>query len=203
MHPESLAARLRERLLPTDRLPDGPPTNLADLAELLPAPLQLRPAAVLCGLRFGDDGWQVLLTRRSAGLPSHGGQVAFPGGRIEAADASAVAAALRETEEEVGIAPDFVEPLGFLPPYATISSYCVYPVVARLYPGYTLTPELGEVDLVFEAPLTLFTDPAQRRLERRHWRGRTWEGHLFEHAGQRIWGATAAMLVQLAAHCGD
>ena len=158
MDPEALASRLRERLLPLDRLPDGPPSNLADLAEILPKPLQLRPAAVLCGLRLAPEGWQVLLTRRSAGLPSHGGQAGFPGGRLGSADAS---------------------------------------------PGYTVKPELGEVDLVFEAPLTLFTDPAQRRLERRQWRGRTWEGHLFEHAGQRIWGATAAMLVQLAAHCGD
>lgn len=201
MLPEALPTHLRERLLPPDRLPEGQPGNLADLIEVLPAPLLLKPAAVLCGLRLAPEGWQVLLTRRSAGLPSHGGQVAFPGGRIEAADASAVAAALREAEEEVGIAAEFVEPLGFLPPYATISSYCVYPLVARLHPGYTLKPEQGEVDLIFEAPLTLFTDPALRRVERRQWRGRMWQSHVFEHEGQRIWGATAAMLVALAEHC--
>lgn len=203
MTAESLLARLRSRLAPPDRLPDATPRNLAELARVLPAPLQLRPAAVLCGLRLDAGGWQVLLTRRSAGLPSHAGQVAFPGGRIETNDASAVAAALREAEEEVGIAPEFVEPLGFLPPYATISSYCVYPLVARLHPGYTLRPEHGEVDLIFEAPLTLFTDPAHRRIERREWRGHQWQGHLFEHQGQRIWGATAAMLVTLAEHCAD
>lgn len=203
MSAELLLSRLRERLSPPDRLPTEAPRNLAELARVLPAPLHLRPAAVLCGLRLEDGQWQVLLTRRSAGLPSHGGQVAFPGGRIETGDADAVAAALRETEEEVGIEARYVEPLGFLPPYATISSYCVYPLVARLHPGYQLRPEQGEVDLIFEAPLSLFTDPAQRRLERREWRGHLWQGHLFEHQGQRIWGATAAMLVMLAERCAD
>lgn len=173
------------------------PWNLGELADLIDAEV-LTSAVVLVGLVPRASGWQVLLTRRRQDLKHHGGQVALPGGRVDPADASPWAAVLRETEEEVGIPAHQVHALGWHDPYATITGYRVLPLVARLEPDFALRLSEHEVDAAFEAPLGLFTAAEHRRVESAHWRGRLRQSYVFEHAGFRIWGATAAMLVRLA-----
>ncbi|MDP2325213.1 MAG: CoA pyrophosphatase, partial [Gammaproteobacteria bacterium] len=134
------------------RLPD----DIA--AQLFPAPLI--PAAVLVGLIEGVNGWDVLLTRRTAHLRDHPGQISFPGGRLEPGDEGPLAAALRETREEVGIAADFIDVIGYLPPHAVVTGFAVCPVVAILRPGFTLHADPREVAEIFGAPLTHLLDPA-------------------------------------------
>lgn len=177
-----------------DRPPSEPPWNLSELADLIGLEA-LRPAAVLVALVERAAGWQVLLTRRQDDLPQHGGQVSLPGGGSSAGDASPLATALRETYEEVGIAVDRLVPLGYLPPYATISSFRVVPVVARLDADYQVRIDPREVSAVFEVPLALFADRARRRWTERPYRGRVRGSWVFDYGGHRIWGATAAILV--------
>lgn len=184
-------------LAPVHAPPQDVPWNLDELADLIDAEV-LTTAVVLIGLVPRDGLWHVLLTRRRADLKHHGGQVAFPGGRVDPVDASPFAAVLRETAEEVGIAAHHIHPLGWHLPYATITGFKVLPLVARLDPGFTLELSEYEVDAAFEAPLNLFLDPAARHLESRLFRGRQRQTHVFDFQGFRIWGATAAMLVRLA-----
>ncbi len=179
-----------------DAPPSAPAWNRAEYDDLLPSAARLTPAAVLVGLVPRGD-WQVLLTVRTAELRQHGGQVSFPGGRIEAGDADPVAAALREAHEEIGLAPERVEPLGFLDPFDTISSYHVLPVVARVDPDYTLKLDPREVADVFEVPLDYLMDASRVRVLGREFAGRMRHYHEYDYARHRIWGATAAMLVNL------
>lgn len=175
----------------------APAWNLAEIADVLDVS-KLRPAAVLIGLIARESGWQVLLTRRTEAMTNHGGQVSFPGGRIEPCDHSKVAAALRETEEECGIASHLIQPWGYLPNYATISNYCVTPILAELDASVDPTPQEAEVADIFEAPLALFTDPFNRPVQSREYLGRLRTSYVFEFEGRKIWGATAAMLVHFA-----
>ena len=119
------------------------------------------------------------------------------GGGIESADANSVAAALRETREEVGIDAALVQPFGYLDCFETISGYCVTPVVAQIDPAYRATPDPHEVADVFEAPLAFFLDPANLRQRRLDWQGRTRDVFEFAYNDRIIWGATAAMLLSL------
>lgn len=163
-----------------------------------------RPASVLVPLIERVDGLTVLLTRRTAALRDHAGQISFPGGRAEPADADAVATALRETEEEVGLRATAVEVLGSLPAYCTVTHYVVTPVVGLVRPPFTLSLDAREVDAAFEVPLEFLMTPAHH------------QRHVFDFAGQPrqflsmpwsapgqtgepyfIWGATAAMLRNL------
>ncbi|OYV02500.1 MAG: CoA pyrophosphatase [Burkholderiales bacterium PBB5] len=166
----------------------------------------LTAASVLVPLVQRDGGLRVLLTRRTDHLRDHAGQISFPGGRAEEHDADAVATALRETEEEVGLARQHIEVLGRLPHYTTVTSYQVTPVVALVRPGFTLALDSGEVAEAFEVPLPFLMTPAHHR--RHDWQadGQTrqflsmpWQGA--DAAGQPrqyfIWGATAAMLRNL------
>ena len=162
------------------------------------------PASVLVPLVLRDEGLTVLLTQRTAHLRDHAGQIRFPGGRAEAGDADAVATALREAEEEVGLARHHVEVIGSLPEYRTVTHYTVTPVVALVRPPFTLALDAHEVADAFEVPLSFLMTPAHH------------QRHAFELAGQRreflsmpwprpdgsgepyfIWGATAAMLRNL------
>ncbi len=155
------------------------------------------PAAVLVPVIAGEDWLSMLLTQRTAHLARHGGQVAFPGGRIEDGDQGPVAAALRETEEETGIAQEFIEPLGFLDTYLTSSSYRVTPVVGLVRRGYSLALDANEVTDVFEVPLAFLMNPDHHRRGSRAWQGATRFFHEMPYGERYIWGATAGMIRNL------
>lgn len=193
-----LRARLARAFRPLDRLPDEEPPNLVELIDMLPSPA-LRPAAVLVPLRLYPDSASVLLTRRTDDLPTHPGQVSFPGGRIEQSDADPIAAALRETHEEIGIAPDAVTALGYLDPYATITGYRVTPVVALVDATAETRHDPREVAEVFEVPLDFLLDPANCQRREGEFRGRLRHYYVYPWKHYQIWGATAAMLRDFAA----
>jgi 8-oxo-dGTP pyrophosphatase MutT (NUDIX family) len=176
--------------------PDWRPEITAD-ARLAQAHERMREAAVLIPLVMHDAGPTVLLTRRTSHLHDHAGQISFPGGGIEAHDETPVAAALRETQEEVGLPAGLVEVLGSLPRYATATGYVVTPVVGLVTPGFALQVDTFEVDEVFEPPLAYLMNPAhhERRLIDFDGARRTFYAMPYE-AERRyfIWGATAAML---------
>ncbi len=163
-------------------------------------------AAVLIPLVMRDEV-TVLLTQRTAHLSSHSGQIAFPGGKVDASDESVVAAALREAHEEVGLDARHIEVMGSMPTYTTGSAYIVTPVVALVHPGFSLTPNPGEVDDVFEVPLRFLMDPANHRRHQVEWQGsqREWLSMPYtDAAGERfIWGATAGMLRNLYCFLGS
>lgn len=198
----SLAAALpgHERLLralnPLAAAPAGKGWNHEELADLLP-PGPPAEAAVLAGLVPRPQGVQVLLTRRTETLRNHGGQVGFPGGRIEPGDRNPVAAALRESSEEIALPHERVQALGYLDPFVTISSFRVTPVVAVIDPAFVPVPQPAEVAEVFEVPLDFLMDPGNLRQVEIDHRGRV--RHVLEYTwpGQRIWGATAAILYNL------
>lgn len=195
MNRDNLAALYRERLRSEAVFSEEPgPWNMPELADLLDA-TQLHDAAVICGLIERPEGVHVLLTQRQTGLKNHGGQVSFPGGRIDPGE-TPLAAAQREAFEEIGLPAEQIEPLGWLEPYATITNYRVLPLVARIHPPYLWRPSNVEVAAVFEAPLALFLSTEHARIEQRHFRGRLRSTYVVEHAGYRIWGATAAMLLR-------
>ncbi len=158
---------------------------------------ELVPAAVLVGIVTGPEPG-VLLTRRTAHLRQHSGQVSFPGGRIDPGDSGPEAAALREAQEEVGLDPSHAELLGRLPDHVTVSNYRVTPVTALLSPGFVSLPSAHEVAAVFLLPLAVLLDPnaPQRRhetirgVERSFW--------VWPHPEHHVWGTTAEILMHLA-----
>lgn len=163
----------------------------------------LTPAAVLVPLVQRPAGLTVLLTQRTQRLSSHSGQIAFPGGKVDAQDASATAAALREAQEEIDLAPGWVDVLGQLPPYLTGSRYRVTPVVALVRSGFALVPNPDEVAEAFEVPLAFLMNPAHHRHHRAQLNGqaRQWLSMPYADpdsgAERFIWGATAGMLRNL------
>lgn len=189
--------RLPRALHPLAEPPGAEPWNLRELDGLLPAGARLRPAAVLVPLIERARGLQVLLTRRTEALRLHAGQVSFPGGRIEPDDRDPVSAALREASEEVGLGPDLSRPQGYLDPFATITGFHVYPVVARVDDAFHARPDPGEVAEAFEVPLDFLLDPANLHTVEMQYQGRPRRVFEFRHGGHRIWGATAAMLLNL------
>ena len=162
------------------------------------------PAAVLVPLVWHEEerGPGVLLTLRSDRLSSHAGQVAFPGGRIEPGE-TPEAAALREAAEEVGLDPRLPVIAGSLPAHLTGTGYRVTPVVGFLDPPLSLTPEPGEVQAIFELPLSTVLDPAAPVMMSREVRGRMRDYWVWPHPDYLVWGATAAMLLKLAAVLRD
>ena len=166
-------------------------------APIIAPGIEPKPAAVLVPLVPRDTGLHLLLTRRTEHLKRHPGQVAFPGGRVDAADESEVAAALRETEEETGIARDFIEPVGFLDTYLTGTSYRIVPVVGLLRPGFTVTPHEGEVAEVFEVPLAFLMNPDHHERHSREFKGALRHYYAMTYESRYIWGATAGMIRNL------
>lgn len=191
-------ARIAASLHPLDAIPDGAGWNLDALEGLVEAsPVA---AAVLVGIVPRPHGLQVLLTQRTRTLRHHAGQVSFPGGRVEPGDADACAAALRETQEEVGIPSDRIQPMGYLDPLRTITGFHVWPVVARIAHDYVAIPDPGEVDAVFEVPLDHLMDPRRMRSIVMDVRGRPRPVLEFvdpETPERRIWGVSAAILFNL------
>ena len=166
-----------------------------DVLEILDTPPV--PAAVLVPIILGPKPG-VLLTKRNAHLNKHGGQVSFPGGRIDATDADAEAAALREAQEEIALDPKRVEVLGRMADYITGTGYRITPVLGLLPPGLELRASPHEVDSVFELPIDVLLDPDAPKRQRHHVRGIWREYWVWPHPDHYIWGATAAILVHLA-----
>lgn len=159
------------------------------------------PAAVLVPVVVGGDEPTLLLTRRSAHLHDHPGQIAFPGGRVDAGDTSPEATALREAQEEIGLSPEQVELIGRLPDYyITASGFRVTPVVGLLRGPLQLRLDAFEVAEAFETPLSFLLDPANRRRGRIEHQGITREFWAMPWQGYDIWGATAGMIVSFAEH---
>lgn len=155
------------------------------------------PAAVLVGIVDRGDSLNVLLTQRAEGLKHHPGQISFPGGRIETGDQGPDDAAVREAQEEIGLDPGFVQVLGHLPDYLTISRYTVTPVIALVQPGFTLVPDMQEATDAFEVPLNFLMDTANHTLRKRQLFDHLVPVYEIHYQDRNIWGATAGMIVSL------
>lgn len=163
-----------------------------------PAGKRLTLASVLLGiLEYADSEPHILLTQRAAHLEKHSGQVAFPGGKVEAGDATPIATALREAEEEVGLPPANVDVAGVLDTYETGTGFRILPVVGFVRPDFTRRPDRNEVAHIFEVPLSLALNAANYKEHKVMWQGRQRRYHAFEYQGFNIWGATAGMLLNL------
>ena len=200
-HPDVASAaqrsRLQRALRGLDDLPGGDEFGDRDLNPLLPRPGTRRPAAVLVPIVGRPDGHTVLLTRRTDHLHDHPGQVSFPGGRLDETDAGPIDAALRETAEEIGLDTEYVDLVGLLDGYETVTGYGVTPVVGFVRPGFSLSLDDFEVAEAFEVPLAFLLDEASRQIHNRIRDGRRRYFYAFEYEGRYIWGATAGMLVNL------
>ncbi len=196
--PEALRARLTGPDLPDPAVGSweasasawADDAALADRADLM-------QAAVLVAIVTGDKPG-ILLTKRTASLRRHSGQVSFPGGRIDPDDANAEAAALREAHEEIGLDPALVEVLGRLSDYVTGTGFCVTPVLALVPAGFETRLSAAEVDAVFELPLSVLLDPDAPQRRQAEFAGRMRHYWVWPHPEHYIWGATAAILVHLA-----
>jgi 8-oxo-dGTP pyrophosphatase MutT (NUDIX family) len=201
--PQALWQQVQRALLSESAVLQAVPHNLAELESFLPEADTFAPASVLCGLVPRSDGLHVLLTKRSQHLRHHPGQISFPGGRIETADANPFEAALREAREEIGLQVEYVRLLGYLDPLVTITGYRVYPAVAVIDPAYQAEPDGVEVEDFFEAPLSLFLDAANEHPFEIEFRGAMRSLKEFRWQDYRIWGATASMLVNLRQRLGE
>jgi 8-oxo-dGTP pyrophosphatase MutT (NUDIX family) len=152
-----------------------------------------KPAAVLVPVVDRPEPG-VILTMRTAELPNHAGQIAFPGGKIDQGDQGPLAAALREAQEEVGLDPRLVEPLGYLDLYLTFSGFRILPVVARVSPGYKLTLNASEVADAFEVPLDFLMGPENHQRHSRDWKGIQRHYYAMPYQERYIWGVTAGIL---------
>jgi 8-oxo-dGTP pyrophosphatase MutT (NUDIX family) len=201
---EDLRARARGRLSPElaanaldpafapargDHVLNSPPPETHIVAKA-------QPAAVLAPIVARPDGPTMLLTLRASHMRSHSGQVAFPGGKIDEGEAP-LAAALREAQEEIGLEPRFIEPLGWLDPYLTGTGFRVLPLVAIVDPAFTLAINREEVEDVFETPLSFLMNEANHQRQSREWQGRLRHFYAMPYQERYIWGATAGIVRNL------
>jgi 8-oxo-dGTP pyrophosphatase MutT (NUDIX family) len=185
------------------------PPNLARLKDSLrqeldpPAPVpDLVPAGVLVPLFLKDDEVQVLFTQRTLMVKDHRGQIAFPGGVRDPEDLHLLATALRETQEEIGLAPEAVEVLGSLPPIATITGYYITPFVGLIPHPYDFRPSPREVRRLLALPVAEFFAPERWRAGPYTFQGRTTRVCYWHNGQEVVWGATARILLNLLAHLG-
>jgi 8-oxo-dGTP pyrophosphatase MutT (NUDIX family) len=157
----------------------------------------LRPAAVLIPIIERRDAWSVLFTRRADHLARHAGQVSFPGGRVDEGDADGAAAALRETEEEVGLSRAFVDVRGSLDRYETGTGFVIHPFVGLVREGFELKIDKAEVAEAFEVPLAFLMDTKNHEPRTATWQGRERRFYGMTYDGHYIWGATAGILINL------
>jgi 8-oxo-dGTP pyrophosphatase MutT (NUDIX family) len=195
----SIRERLVDTTMPRDPLRVVMPPALQKWPPDLRAKLisDLKPAGVLIPIIEHEDALSVLLTRRSAALRYHASQVSFPGGRMEPGDADIQATALRETWEEVGIKPADVEIAGYLEPTPTITGYAVTAVIGIVRHGIELNIDPAEVQRAFEVPLAYLLDAGNQRASEREFNGMRVPIVEFRFASERIWGATANILLNL------
>ena len=202
--PEAFSARAVGRLLASPA-PDAfdplvtPRHGDHNLAERL-APLDgalHRAAAVLIPIVAHPVGASILLTRRAEHMKDHAGQIAFPGGKMDAADKSPLNTALREAQEEIGLDRRFIAPLGYLDPYLSSSGFRIVPVVAMIDPAHRLTLDPGEVASSFEVPLGFLMDPKRHETHEREWRGAMRRYYAMPYGDYYIWGVTAGILRNL------
>jgi 8-oxo-dGTP pyrophosphatase MutT (NUDIX family) len=203
MDPLYSKQHIRESLDPRPSTPEQDMQWLAgasaEVVSRVRAALPARrvPAAVLVPLVEHATGLTVLLTQRAETLKDHAGQISFPGGRIEPEDKDAWHAALRETYEEIGLMPNFVEFAGYLPDHHVITGFRVTPVVGFVNPDYQLRIAKAEVHDVFEVPLDFILDSANHRSRQRQLGDVTFKVHDIPYGERNIWGATAGMLMTL------
>ena len=174
-------------------IPESGDPGTDRMLEIIAREQPVRPAAVLIPVVDHDEP-TVLLTQRSAHLNEHAGQIAFPGGKIDATDKSPLDAALREAEEEVGLDRSYVDPIGYLDLYGTGFGFRILPTVARVKPGFKLTINHSEVDDAFEVPLSFLMNPANHQLHSKEFRGMERSYYAMPFAERYIWGATAGIL---------
>ncbi len=164
----------------------------------LPKGRRLRDASVLIPLVRRGSQISVVLTRRSTGLKHHPGQIAFPGGKVDATDKDAASAALREAHEEIGLPPGMVSLIGAIDTHETVTGFSVQPFVGVVSDGFRPRPELGEVEEVFEVPLPFLMRPDNFQTQSRDWQGRKRHYYVIPYGPYYIWGATARILRGLA-----
>ncbi|HWA01086.1 MAG TPA: CoA pyrophosphatase, partial [Caulobacterales bacterium] len=188
-------ARLRARLDPLDALAQGAPHGDFELdpSWAPPAGAVIKPAAVLAPIVKRESGWTMLFTQRAHDLPTHAGQISFPGGRIEAGE-SPLAAALRETEEEIGLGRALVDPVGGWNAYETGTGFRIVPIAGLVTPEFMLTLDAREVAETFEVPVRFLFDAANHERREGEWRGRRSSYWVMPYQDRFIWGATAGMI---------
>ena len=179
-----------------DVVPKRGDHNLDPVFDAIGAIRPIKPAAVLVGIVQRAEP-MVLLTQRTAHLPDHAGQIAFPGGKMDAGDVTPLAAALREAGEEIGLEERFIDPVGYLDLYMTTLGYRIVPTVARVAPNFKLRLNAEEVENTFEVPLAFFMEEANHQRHSREWKGMMRTYYAMPFGEHYIWGVTAGILRNL------